>query len=84
MAVAVDKAAVVHYALLPRGVGTGWGNMSAADVQLASQGMGWSAWEVGGKSQQNSRRVCACAEAVPLAQLGARRCRSLLCQEAST
>lgn len=48
MAVAVDKAAVVHYVLLPRGVGTGWNKMSAADVQLASQGMGWSAWEVGG------------------------------------
>lgn len=45
MALAVDKAAVVHYVLLPRDAGTGWNKMSSADVQLASQGMGWSAWE---------------------------------------
>lgn len=46
--VAVSKAAVVHYVLLPRtgDASTGWDKMSATDVQLASQGMGWSSWEV--------------------------------------
>jgi hypothetical protein len=47
--VAVSKAAVVHYLLLPRtggDAGTGWGKMSSTDVQLASQGLGWSSWEV--------------------------------------
>lgn len=46
--VAVSKAAVVHYVLLPRtgDASTGWNKMSATDVQLASQGMGWSSWEV--------------------------------------
>lgn len=45
---AVSKAAVVHYVLLPRsgGAASGWSKLSSDDVQLASQGLGWSSWEV--------------------------------------
>jgi hypothetical protein len=46
--VGVSKAAVVHYVLLPKtGDASGWGRMSAAEVQQASRGLGWSGWEVG-------------------------------------
>jgi len=45
---AVGQAAVVHYVLLPRsgGAASGWSKLSSADVQLASQGLGSSSWEV--------------------------------------
>lgn len=46
--VGVSKAAVVHYVLLPKtGDASGWSKMSAAEVQQASRGLGWSNWEVG-------------------------------------
>lgn len=45
---AVDKVAFVHYVLLPvsDGIANGWSKLSSADVQLASQGLGRSSWEV--------------------------------------
>lgn len=46
---AVDKAAVVHYVLLQKsadGSPSGWSRMAATDVQLASQGLGFSSFEV--------------------------------------
>lgn len=55
----VSKAAVVHYVLLPRtgDASAGWGKMSASDVQLSSQGMGWSHWEVRSGACQHLRKA---------------------------
>lgn len=57
---AVSKPAVVHYVLLPKSGGaTGWDKMSAADVQTASQGLGWSGWEVSTAAELLSRLFVA-------------------------